>query len=113
MVFVMDRSDPAQREAMDQAARAAEWILDRSNDQAAQELALDVLAAFVDGIDHYLYGNAKDPLGDPLRRLAWALVLTERRDDLRAHEQRLLDHAWDRVRELQLQREWQEMGDEK
>lgn len=109
-MLTMDRNDPAVRGAMDQAARIAEWLLERHNGDAEQELALDVLADFVAGIDVHLVGGYKSQLRDPRKRLAWALSLTERRTDLEQHEQRLLEDAWERVRELQLQREWEEMG---
>lgn len=111
MMTAMDRTDPIIREAMDQAARVAEWLLEKHNSDAAQELALDVLLAWMEGVDDLLYdGAALAWLRDSPRRLAWALVLTEKRTDLEPHEQRLLDEAWEHVRELQLQREWEEMG---
>lgn len=111
MMTAMDRTDPIIQEAMDHAARVAEWLLDRHNDDTEQELALDVLADFVSGIDDIVYRDATSaPLRDSKTRLAWALTLTEKRTNLKPHESRLLDRAWERVRELQLQREWEEMG---
>lgn len=110
-MLTMDRKDPVIREAMDQAARVAEWLLDKHNSDAEQELALDVLASWTSEIDDLLYDEAEsDWLRDPRRRLAWALMLTEKRSDLKPHEQRLLDEAWERVTELRLAREWEEMG---
>lgn len=108
---IMDRNDPIIREAMDQAARIAEWLLERHNSDTEQELALDVLLAWTDGYDDLLYDQSElDWLRDPSTRLAWALALTEQRTDLEPHEQRLLDGAWEKVHENQAQREWEEMG---
>lgn len=111
MILAMNREDPVVREAMDQAARVAEWLLEAYNSDYSKELALDVLAAWVDDIDQHLFGGRHcGDLRDPRKRLAWALILTERRTDLKPHEQRLLDDAWEHVLELERQREWEEMG---
>lgn len=110
MMLTVDRNDPEFVRAAETAARVAEFLLDCHNGDAKQELALDVLADWVSGIDVHLIGGYKSGLRDPRKRLAWALVLTERRTDLKPHEQRLLDDAWALVRELELQRHWEEMG---
>lgn len=110
MTVTVDRRDPEFVRALDTAARVAEFLLDCHNSDAKQELALDVLADWVSGIDVYLSGGYKSGLRDPRKRLAWALSLTESRTNLAPHEQRLLNDAWGRVRELQLQCEWEEMG---
>lgn len=110
MTVTVDRNDPEFVRAADTAARVAELLLDCHNSDAKQELALDVLADWVDGIDVYLVGGYKTGLRDPRKRLAWALALTERRTDLEPQEQRLLDDAWAHVRDLELQRHWEEMG---
>jgi hypothetical protein len=111
MMLAMDRNDPIIQEAMEHAARVSEWLVEKHNSDVEQELALDVLADFITGIDDIVFAaSTTEELRDPKTRLAWALVLTEKRTDLEPHEQRLLDEAWERVRELQLQREWEEMG---
>lgn len=111
MMAAMDRTDPIVREAMDQAARVAEWILEKHNSDVEQELALDVLTAWLESVDDLLYDAAETAwLRNPRKRLAWALMLTEKRTDLEPHEQRLLDDSWEKVREDQVQREWEEMG---
>lgn len=109
-MLAVDRKDPEMVRAMDQAARVAEFLLEAHNDDAMQELALDVLADWVTGIDVYMVGGYQSELRDPRRRLAWALTLTERRSDLAPHEERLLDDAWDKVHELRLQAEWERLG---
>jgi hypothetical protein len=63
-----------------------------------QETALDVLLEYVEELDV------------PPRRLSWALRITEAREDLQPHEQRLLDDAWNKVKADARQREWEDMG---
>lgn len=105
----LDRNDPEVRFALDNAARAAEHLLEAANGDAARELALDVLNGYLGN----LYPRAYNPWEAPHLRagkLAWAFVLTERRTDLKPHEEKLLELAWEKVREDAVQAEWEAMG---
>lgn len=107
--------------ARDRAARHAEIDLSY-NGNLECELALDVLAAFVDGIDTRITRmfvmtgrNAGKraltaKLADPGKRLAWSLSLTDRRKDLKPHEVKLLADAWARVVALGEDQKWERMG---
>lgn len=104
--------------ARHRAARHAELDLGYKGNLEC-EIALDVLVAFVDGIDRTLFVIAPrrvgitalgETLADPGRRLAWALSLTDRRRDLKPHEARLLADAWTRVVELGEDQKWEAMG---
>lgn len=111
----------AIEQARDRAARHAEFDLGAYTLTGLEcELALDTLAAFVDSIDRIMFVQAERQgdkralaekgLADPGRRLAWALSLTDARNDLKPHEARLLADAWARVVELGEDQKWERMG---
>lgn len=97
--------------AKDRAARHAELALESHNGGWHRGYALDVLSYYVDGIEGYMLGRLDHGLLiEQNARLAWALALTEKRTDLKPHEQKLLDAAWDEVVARADYEKWEEMG---
>lgn len=110
MMALMDRNEPLFRVAMDRAARVAEHSLEHRNDEAAQEVALDILNDYAGDLYFYFWGGSEFDFRDPLEALAWAFALTERQTELRPHEEKLLELAWEKVRDDAVQAEWERMG---